>query len=108
MLYKFKSKNASDVIMLEPNARHILEIIGKTPGPKGIIEPAQMTAAIAALEAAVAEEEEAHRQAEVHQDARNEDSGISANNPGLRQRAVPFIQMLQANLKAGSSVMWGV
>lgn len=108
MLYKFKSKNTSVVIMLEPNGRHILELIGKTPGSKGIIEPEQMAAAIAALEAAVADEEAAREQAEVKQDARDDDSTISANDPGLRQRAVPFIQMLQANLKAGSSVVWGV
>ena len=29
MLYKFKSKAAGDLIMLEPNGRRVLEIIGK-------------------------------------------------------------------------------
>ena len=33
MLYKFKSKSTADLIMLEPNGRRVLEIIGKTPGP---------------------------------------------------------------------------
>src|SRR5438128_398173 len=42
MLYKFKSKAAGDLIMLEPNGRRVLEIIGKDPAPKGIIESAQM------------------------------------------------------------------
>ena len=32
MLYKFKSKAAGDLIMLEPNGRRVLEIIGKDPG----------------------------------------------------------------------------
>ncbi len=32
MLYKFKSKAAGDVIMLEPNGRRVLEIIGKDAG----------------------------------------------------------------------------
>ena len=52
MLYKFKSKNTGDVIMLEPNGRTILEIIGKDAGPTGIILPEQMPAAIKALQAA--------------------------------------------------------
>ncbi|MEN9376283.1 MAG: hypothetical protein RL710_1440, partial [Pseudomonadota bacterium] len=29
MLYKFKSKITGDVIMLQPNGRRVLEIIGK-------------------------------------------------------------------------------
>jgi ABC-type branched-subunit amino acid transport system substrate-binding protein len=37
MLYKFKSRSAPDLIMLEPHGRQILQIIGKTPGPTGII-----------------------------------------------------------------------
>ena len=49
MLYRFKSKNMGDVIMLEANGRQVLEIIGKTPDPRGIILPEQMPAASAAL-----------------------------------------------------------
>jgi len=108
VLYKFKSKNAGDVIMLEPNGRHILEIIGKTPGPQGIIEPAQMEAAIAALQAAIAKEEAAQQRAALKEQGQEETDAVSANDPGLRLRAVPFIQMLRVNLKAGGSVVWGV
>ena len=54
MLYKFKSKAAADLIMLEPHGRQILEIIGKTPGNNGIVTAAQIPGAISALEAAVA------------------------------------------------------
>ena len=46
MLYKFKSKNTGDVIMLEPHGRQVLEIIGKEAGPQGIILPEQMPAAL--------------------------------------------------------------
>ena len=35
-------KAAGDLIMLEPNGRRVLEIIGKDAGPKGIILPEQM------------------------------------------------------------------
>ena len=93
MLYKFKSKDAGDVIMLEANGRKVLEIIGKDPAPKGIILPEQMAAAIA--------HEEAH-------DANAEDGVVPGDGLGLRQRAVPFIDMLQRNLKSGHEVVWGV
>ena len=49
MLYKFKSRAAADLILLEPQGRQILEIIGKTPGPTGIVTAAQIPAALAAL-----------------------------------------------------------
>jgi Domain of unknown function (DUF1840) len=98
MLYKFKSKNAGDVIMLEPNGRKILEIIGKDAGPKGIILPEQMPAAIQALQDAITLEES--RDAE-------EDVALG-DAPGLRQRAMPFIDMLKRNHKSGDDVVWGV
>ena len=37
MLYKFKSRVTGDLIMLEPNGRQVLEIMGKDPGASGII-----------------------------------------------------------------------
>ena len=57
MIYKFKSKAAGDVIMTGPSGDHILRIIGKEPAPKGIVLPADMPAAITALERAVLDEE---------------------------------------------------
>ena len=104
MLYKFKSKTTGDLIMLEPNGRRVLEIIGKEAGLKGIILPEQMPAAIAALEAAVALEESRDKE------SRDKESPESAlhDGPGLRQRAVPFIDMLQRNHKSGHEVVWGV
>ena len=65
MLYKFKSRAAADLILLEPQGRQILEIIGKTPGPTGIVTAAQIPAALAALEAAVARDEARLRAAQV-------------------------------------------
>jgi hypothetical protein len=59
MLFKFKSKVAGDLIMLEPNGRRVLEIIGKDPSQAGIILPAQMSAALSALEKAIQAEDEA-------------------------------------------------
>ena len=101
MLYKFKSKDTGDVIMLEPNGRRVLEIIGKTPGPQGIILPAQMAAAIQALKAAM-DAEDAHRTG--HED----DEHPTAEVLTLRQRSMPFVDMLERSLKEGHEVVWGV
>jgi len=54
MLYKFKSKATGDLILLEPQGKQILRIIGKDPGAQGIILPNEMLAAIDALQAAYA------------------------------------------------------
>ena len=100
MLYKFKSKAAGDLIMLEPNGRRVLEIIGKDAGPKGIILPAEMAGAASALEAAIAKEET---------DAQGQ-GGAAPRNDGvsLRQRAVPFLEMLRRCQQAGAEIVWGV
>ncbi|MBC7444555.1 MAG: DUF1840 domain-containing protein [Polaromonas sp.] len=98
MLYRFKSKNMGDVIMLEPNGRQMLEIIGKSPGARGIILPQQMTGAIQAIEAAI-RLEESHKE---------KDGDGLPEGVGLHQRAKPFIDMLRWNLTAGQEVVWGV
>ena len=100
MLYKFKSKNAGDVIMLQANGRKVLEVIGKDAGPAGIILATQVPAAIKALQEAIALEES--------QDKNDETNVVAGDSPGLRQRAAPFIDMLQRNHQAGTDVTWGV
>lgn len=100
MLYKFKSKNAGDVIMLEPNGRKILEIIGKDAGVKGIILPEQMPAAIAAIHSAIALEES--------HDGQPGQVAAPSDSTGLRQRAMPFVDMLKRNYQSGDDVVWGV
>ena len=106
MLYKFKSKNAGDVIMLETNGRKVLEVIGKDAGPTGIILASQMPAAIQALRDAIALEESA--QQAVKDIVEADTDAVRGDTPGLRQRALPFIDMLQRNYKSGADVTWGV
>ena len=103
MLYKFKSKATGDLIMLEPNGRQVLQILGKDPGPKGIIEPGQMAPAILALEAAIARDEADQKQAQGTGEKAARPDGIS-----LRQRAVPFVDMLRRAEQAGEDIVWGV
>ncbi len=108
MLYKFKSRATPDLIMLEPNGRRVLQLIGKpVDEQQGILQPADMPAAIAALEAAMAQEETARRVAEAEAAEQGEDlpeiEGVS-----LRQRATPFIEMLRRCQAANKEVVWGV
>ena len=102
MLYKFKSKNAGDLIMLEANGRTVLEVIGKDAGPTGIILAAQMPAAIEALQKAIVLEELTQKQVD------EDGEPVKGDAPGLRQRAMPFIDMLKRNYKAQTEVVWGV
>ncbi len=110
MLYKFKSPATGPLIMLEPNGRQILQIMGKGDPAhlsKGILLPQDMPAAIAALEAAVVQDDAAIQQSK--DEAQKEGKappvpeGIS-----LRQRAAPFIDMLQRAHQADKEVVWGV
>lgn len=108
MLYKFKSRAAADLIMLEPQGRQVVTLMGKTPGASGIVTVAQIPAAIAALEAAVAEEE-ARLQAQAAEDGDEEDAADAGKDAvRLRQRVVPLIDMLQRSAAAGVDVVWGV
>lgn len=104
MLYQFKSRATATVIMLEPNGRQLLQIMGKETGGHGIITAEQIPAAIAALEAAIAAEEAALAQAA--QDSEG-DGVINAPEPiHLRQRAAPVLDMLRRSHQAGRDVTW--
>ncbi len=108
MLYKFKSKAAGDVIMLQATGEQILRIIGKEPGPKGIVLPEQMPAAIAALEQAIAQGQQAAQPAADKGAPDDKDDTPAADRVSLRQRAAPFIDMLRRCHQADKEIVWGV
>ncbi len=107
MLYKFKSKASGDLIMLEPHGRRVLQIIGKDPGPTGIIQPPEMAAAAQALAKAV-EEEEARQQAAIEAARARGEPAPKFEAIGLRQRVHPFIEMLHRCEQADREIVWGV
>jgi hypothetical protein len=107
MLFKFKSKAAGDLIMLEPNGRRVLQVIGKDPSPTGIILPEQMPAAVSSLEAAIAKEE-ADQKAAVEEAKAKGEVAPTYDAVSLRQRAVPFLDMLKRCQKVGKEIVWGV
>jgi hypothetical protein len=107
MLYKFKSKAAGDLIMLEPNGRRVLQIIGKDPGPKGIILPEEMPGAMSRLDQAIVQEE-AEQKALVEEAKAKGQVPPKFDAVSLRQRAVPFIDMLRRCEKEQKEIVWGV
>ena len=105
MIYKFKSAASGNVIMLGPNGDAMLRLLGREPSPKGIVEPGDMAAAVAALRAAIAEAE--RRGA----GAGGDDAGAraEADSPvSLRSRLWPMIDMFERAAAADVPVVWGV
>lgn len=106
-LFRFKSRETGDLIMLEPHGKRILEIIGKDPSAAGVILPHQMTAAKQSLRDAVAVEE-------AGQQRQREEANAKGDPPpefevvGLGLRSAPFLDMLHRCEKAGVEVVWGV
>ena len=112
MIYKFKSKATGDLIMLGPHGDQVLRLIGREPAAQGIIEPAAMAVALAALQDAVAAESaqaaaaagddtgtHPHTDPDTHLDP--------ARTVALRQRVWPMVEMLRRAQAAGAAVVWG-
>lgn len=107
MIYKFKSKAAGDVIMMGPTGDAVLRAMGREPAPKGIFEPADMPGLIAALEAAVHDDEAARTAAEA--EAQAEGRKLAPREAvSLRQRAWPLVEMMKSASQAGVEIVWGV
>ena len=111
MLFKFKSKNNGDIIMLQPHAEQILTILGRDTAngasSKGIIQAEQIPAALVALHHAIAAEETARETAAAEALANGEPAPVYSD-VSLRQRALPFMDMLRRCESDGDDVVWGV
>jgi hypothetical protein len=111
MLFKFKSTATADLIMLEADGRRLLRIVLGDAPVKGIVQWADMPAAIQALEVAVQADEEmrrrwAERQASGTQGA--DDAATAPEPVRLGQRALPMIKMLQRCQREQADMYWGV
>ena len=107
MLYTFKSPAAANLIMLQPNGARMVQVIGKEPGPQGIVLPEQMPAALDALDAAIRQEDAELREAAAAARAAG-DQVPESRDVSLRQRAKPFIDMLKRCHAANKPIVWGV
>ena len=111
MLFKFKSQAASDLIMLEADARSLLKIMLGDDPVKGIVQVQDLASAVAALTAAVLQDTLA-RQQQVDQ-AKNrvndpDEDRLPLAAVSLSQRAAPMLKMLQRCQAQGSDLVWGV
>lgn len=115
-MFKFKSRASAPIIYFDADAKRILAIVGKDATEQGIITVAQIPAAIATLETAI-EAEDTHGAAPVeaasHQPSGEAQEAAEAGEGGvksvsLRQRAQPFLQLLQESLDEKADVVWGV
>ncbi|MEO5734075.1 MAG: DUF1840 domain-containing protein [Rubrivivax sp.] len=105
MIYKFKSAATGDVIMLGPHGDELMGALGRSRSAKGVIDVADMPAAIAALEAAVAEDE---ARADNAPERPEQDDGSRPTPVGLKQRFWPMVEMLRRAHGASEPVVWGV
>jgi hypothetical protein len=106
VIYKFKSKAAADVIMMGPGGDQVLRIIGKEPSPKGILQVADMPAAMQAIEQAVVADEAARKKPA---DGDEDDAkGPAGDGVSLRQRAWPLLEMMKRAHAANQDIVWGV
>ena len=108
MLYRFKSQATADVVMLEANARQLLEIMGKPSGPKGIITVDQMPGAVSALEAAIASDGQQNQHNHDAFAVESHADDAERQHVGLHQRALPLLQMLKRSQTESKDVVWGV
>jgi hypothetical protein len=102
-VYRFKSRETSDLVMLQQHGKRLLEILGKDPSGPGIIQPREMSGAVQAIRAAVAQDEALRKEEDGLQDDASPSDVVS-----LRMRTAPFIEMLQRCEKAGVDIVWGV
>jgi Domain of unknown function (DUF1840) len=106
-LYRFKSRETGDLVMLQPSGKRILEILGKDPAGAGILQPDEMPGAVDALRAAASAEEADHQRLKQEAQANGEPEP-QFESVSLRMRMAPFIEMVQRCQKAGVEIVWGV
>ncbi|MBC3810066.1 DUF1840 domain-containing protein [Undibacterium aquatile] len=112
MLIIFKSKAAAEIVMYKEHARRILDLLNKDV-EQGIITTAELPAAIASIEAAIAESKihsvstEVAHDVNAHQNE-NDDEHEKPATVSFATRAFPVLEMLQAAQKMQKDVVWGV
>jgi len=115
MAYTFQSRATADLIMLRATAEHILKILDKPLGEPGIVTVEQIPQALVTLNQAVAEDE-ARRKAvqdefsDPEEDHSAESAAASAQlgAVSLRQRTVPFMDMLRRSAAENKPVTWKI
>lgn len=121
----FKSQATGDLVMLDKHAEALLHLLGKTAKAAGVLEPADMAHALtvlraiedprdaqAAARAERAAEAPAGDEQEDEKEQEDEAPGLTLSfqdEPvSLRQRAAPFIRLIEQAQAEGKPIVWGV
>lgn len=117
----FKSQATGNLVMLSAHAEALLKLLGKTAAQPGILEVADMPHALstfrsldpdqlpdspASTDAAQAVEGTHAADAEKRQD--KPPVGFQDEPVSLRQRAAPFIRLIEQAQAGGKPIVWGV
>jgi sRNA-binding protein len=122
MIYQFETRAGGRITYTSVVGAQLLHLIGKEPGPRGVITVEEIPAALRALEAAVQREKEmtAEQRREVEPHAADENRRPDPRDPGrdderereppvsLGQRAFPFIDLLKHARNVNEDVTWGI
>lgn len=118
----FKSQATGNLVMLSAHAEALLKLLGKTAAQPGILEVADMPHALstfraldpdqlpdspASSDAAQAGEGAHDANAERRQDDKPP-VGFQDEPVSLRQRAAPFIRLIEQAQAGGKPIVWGV
>lgn len=111
VLFRFKSKATSDLIMLEPDARTLLRMmLGDDPN-RGIVLSKDLAATIARLETALAQVS-AHSPAPPlnvkKSSTAREEAELDMQTVHVSRRAAPMLQMLKRCQAEQADLVWGV
>lgn len=113
----FKSQATGNLVMLAAHAEALLRLLGKTATGPGILEVADMPRALATLRAIDPDqlpERPAHSTGDdtsATDPDRHDDKppvGFQDEPVSLRQRAAPFIRLIEQAEAGGKPIVWGV
>jgi len=102
MLINFQSPAAADVLMFEQVARELLSLMGRKDQVPSAMYPEDVPWALSKLRNAVAEMPDDYG-TEDDADSDDDDPGESI---GLKVRAIPLIELLEASARKQAHVMW--
>ena len=104
MSVTFKSKATGDLFMVSAHAHALLEAMGKSTDPTGILTVEQMPAALVALRALPDQAPDEDGGIDDEADPPHEDhDGVS-----LHKRAWPLVKMIEEAQAAAEPIVWGV
>lgn len=107
-IVKFRSKVATEIVMLEPHAKELLAIMRITFSDRGVLEEADLTEALARLHAAIIQDKTAlaNRPQLSEQEQAELPTGMAAP-VNLSQRAYPLLRMMELAHQSAEQVYWG-